>query len=340
MKKFGYTLLLLISLTAVSFNQPALAADDFIKLTFLGTGAPRPSAARYGPSILVEAGPHKILVDAGSGMRERLFYAGGYEYLTQVDHVLVTHLHFDHTISIPGLWLSGWLYGRRTPFLVQGPAGTKEMMTHLKKAYAWDIEYRDLVGVPLKGVELEVDDVTPGIVFNKDGVKIRAFEVEHMPINLKTGKLLGLRGQTLGYRIDYGSRSVLFSGDTRTTKNSQILKYGKGVDVLIHEVQVPSPGDSKEAKLANVSLSVHTTPEQVGYVFSQTRPKLGVYSHIIPPDVAAAQLEKMTRPYYSGAMKVAEDLMIMTIGEEITFGVAEDRSHEAFEKSKVLNTAK
>ncbi len=47
------------------------AVEDTIKLTFLGTGAPRPSLNRYGPSILVEAGDHRLLVDAGPGMRER-----------------------------------------------------------------------------------------------------------------------------------------------------------------------------------------------------------------------------------------------------------------------------
>ena len=55
----------------------AIADEDEIKLTFLGTGAPRPSHERYGPAILVEAGDYKIMVDAGPGMRERLFQAGG-----------------------------------------------------------------------------------------------------------------------------------------------------------------------------------------------------------------------------------------------------------------------
>lgn len=34
-----------------------------IELTFLGTGAPRPSPDRYGASILVEAGDRKVLID-------------------------------------------------------------------------------------------------------------------------------------------------------------------------------------------------------------------------------------------------------------------------------------
>ena len=72
-----------------------ILSEDRIKLTFLGTGAPRPSLTRYGPSILVEAGNQKLLVDAGPGMRERLFEAGGFELLTDIDLIILTHLHYS-----------------------------------------------------------------------------------------------------------------------------------------------------------------------------------------------------------------------------------------------------
>ncbi len=335
---FPSIIFLLGSLVTIAGPQAdALASDEnSIVLTFLGTGAPRPSLDRYGPAILVEAGKHRIIVDAGSGMRERLFQAGGFKMLTGVDTILVTHLHFDHTISIPGFWLSGWLYGRRVPMKVYGPVGTVAMMKHFEKAYQWDIDYRAIVGVPLQGSELQAVNVGPGVFFNQDGLKITAFEVEHMPIDIRTGERLPFRGQTLGFRIDYRGRSVVFSGDTRSTPTSHLLKVGKGVDVLIHEVQVPSPGESKEAKLANVSLSVHSTPAQAAYIFSQTRPAMAVYSHIIPPDMTAEELMTATRPGYDGPLTVAHDLMKMTIGDEITITQVKVIKNEIFENSQVI----
>lgn len=322
--------------TSLLVADLSIAADnDEIKLTFLGTGAPRPSHDRYGPAILVEAGDYKIMVDAGPGMRERLFQAGGFEMLTTVDHLLITHLHFDHTISAPGLWLTGWLFGRKVPMNVYGPIGTATMMANFQTAYDWDIRYRTIVGVHKEGSELIAKDVGPGVFFDKDGLKITAFNVEHMPINTETGELLGLEGATLGYRIDYRGRSVLFSGDTRSTPSSKIIPMGKGVDVLIHETQVPAPGDSPEAKLANVSLSVHSTPAQVAYVFNQTQPRLGVYSHIIPPEIGADELLPMTD--YSGEMLVAEDLMTLTIGDEITVGRAEGGGTDIFTEADVVD---
>ena len=328
--QLAFTLLFSLTVYAVESN------DADIVLTFLGTGAPRPSLERYGPSILVEAGEKKLIVDAGSGMRERLFETGGFELLTTVDTFLITHLHFDHTISVPGLWLSGWLYGRRVPMHVFGPKGTSEMMSQLQKAYQWDIDYRGIVGVPLKGVELISMDVEPGVFYEQDGLKITAFPVEHMPVDFRTGEKLAFRGATLGYRIDYRGRSVLFSGDTRSTRDSSIIRHGKDVDVLIHEVQVPSPGNSKEAKLANVSLPVHSTPEQASYVFAQTRPRLAVYSHIIPPGTTRRSLLDASRPFYSGEMEVAHDLMTISIGREIRISKVKKGEIKSFENSEVL----
>ena len=332
---FRRTLHLLTSLLILQFAHVASAADDSISLTFLGTGAPRPSLDRYGPSILVEAGSQRLLVDAGPGMRERLFQAGGFELLTDINLILITHLHFDHTISVPGLWLSGWLFGRKSPMTVYGPEGTSNMMNNFEAAYAWDINYREAVGVHEQGSDLIAYDIEPGVFYEKNGLKITAFNVEHMPIDMNTGDLLGMEGSTLGFRIDYKGRSVVFSGDTRSTASSNIIQHSMDADVLIHEVQMPDPGNSPEAQLANVSLSVHSTPAQVAAIFEQTRPRLGVYSHIIPPELTSDQLLNATD--YDGPLLVAEDLMTLTIGDEIVVGIAGGAGTNIFTEADVVD---
>lgn len=109
----------------------------------------------------------------------------------------------------------------------------------------------------------------------------------------------------------------------------------KGVDVLIHETQIPYPGDSKEAKLANVSMIVHSSPEQVAHVFNETRPRLGIYHHIIPPETTRDELLGMTD--YDGRMEVAEDLMTLMIGDEITIGMAERMDSQTFLESDAVD---
>jgi ribonuclease Z len=329
------TLYLLTSLLILQFAHIASAAEDSISLTFLGTGAPRPSLDRYGPSILVEAGSQRLLVDAGPGMRERLFQTGGFELLTDINLILLTHLHFDHTISVPGLWLSGWLFGRKSPMTVYGPEGTANMMHNFEAAYAWDIEYRETVGVHEEGSDLIAYDIEPGVFYEKDGLKITAFNVEHMLIDMNTGDLLGMKGSTLGFRIDYNGRSVVFSGDTRSTEFSNIIEHAMDADVLIHEVQMPALGNSPEAQLANVSLSVHSTPAQVAAIFERTQPRLGVYSHIIPPELTSEQLLNATD--YDGPLLVAEDLMTLTIGDEIVVGIAGESGTNIFTEADVVD---
>ena len=311
------------------------AQEYDIKLTFLGTGAPRPSPKRYGPSILLEAGETKLLVDAGPGMRQRVFQAGGFELLTDIDTVLITHLHFDHTIDLPNLWLTGWLFGRKKNMRVYGPEGTEEFMGNFEKAFDWDLRYRYLTNVHVEGSDLITTDIEPGVFYNQNGLKITAFDVAHLPLDPETEELLGLEGATFGYRVDYKGRSVVFSGDTRSLPGSKIIEISKGVDVLIHETQIPYPGDSKEAKLANVSMIVHSSPEQVAYVFNETQPRLGIYHHIIPPETTRDELLGMTD--YDGRMEVAEDLMTLMIGDEITIGMAERMDGQTFLESDAVD---
>jgi ribonuclease Z len=116
---------------------------DF-KVTLLGTGTPHPTMKRFGPSILVQAGGKTLLFDCGRGVTQRLFQIK--VPFGKVDHVFLTHLHSDHVIGVPDLWLTGWLGApfarRKGPFRITGPEGTAEMMANLEKAFAWDIKTR------------------------------------------------------------------------------------------------------------------------------------------------------------------------------------------------------
>ena len=87
------------------------ASAQDIRVTLLGTGTPAPVMNRFGPSILVEAGEQKFLFDAGRGAMQRLTQIRvGWKDVTGV---FLTHLHSDHVVGFPDLWLTGWLFGER-----------------------------------------------------------------------------------------------------------------------------------------------------------------------------------------------------------------------------------
>jgi ribonuclease Z len=286
---------------------PAVAQGQEIKVTLLGTGCPPPVMHRFGPSTLVEAGEQKLLFDAGRGALQRLTQLK--VRWQDVQGVFLTHLHSDHVVGFPDLWLTGWLVGtgRNVPLQVWGPRGTKKMMSHLEQAYEYDIRIRlyDDRAAP-DGVVLLAEDISEGVVYDKGGVKVTAFEVDHTPIK-----------PAFGYRIDYAGRSVVLSGDTRVSEN--LIRYAQGVDVLVHEVAAPetfqragTPPERAKSVIAH-----YVTPEQAGEVFARAKPKLAVYSHIVLPTATEQDLIPPTRKTYTGPLELGEDLMVIAVGEKI-----------------------
>jgi ribonuclease Z len=287
------------------------AKSDF-SVTLLGTGMPVPHPNRFGPATLVQAGGQKLLFDAGRGATIRLFQLR--VPLREVGPLFLTHFHSDHTAGIPDVWLSGWLGGpwarRTTPFGVVGPTGTKDLMANLERAYAADIKIRMAdEKYPAEGVRVIAEEFTGGgVVYDKNGVRVTAFEVDH-------GDLIK---PAYGYRVDYDGRSVVISGDTRFDKN--VVKYGTGADLLIHEVAAVRPELLKDVLVQRV-MAHHTSPQEAGRVFHLAQPKLAVYTHLVLlsrpaiPAVTPEELVTQTRETYDGPLVVGEDLMTFKIGK-------------------------
>lgn len=287
---------------------PATSEGQEIRVTLLGTGCPPPVMNRFGPSTLVEAGNQRLLFDAGRGALQRLTALN--VRWQDVQGVFLTHLHSDHVVGFPDLWLTGWLIvpGRDVPLRVWGPAGTTRMMSHLEQAYDEDIRIRlTHERVSRDGVVLRVQDIREGVVFNEGGVKVTAFEVDHAPVK-----------PAFGYRVEYAGRVVVLSGDTRASSN--LVRYAQHADLLIHEVFAPDTLQRAgvEPDRAARIVDYHATPQQAGEVFARAKPKLAVYSHICMPTAADQDLVASTRSIYDGPLEVGEDLMVIEVGERIT----------------------
>jgi ribonuclease Z len=280
-------------------RQPA------IKVTLLGTASGPPvRVGRAGISTLIEANGERFLFDAGYGSMERLVEAG--LPMDAVSRLFLTHLHSDHLADLPALMLLPWSAPseRDVPLEIWGPAGTTDMLQHLKQAFAFDIHVRRDLDEKLspKGIEVIGHDIREGTAYEQNHVKITAFLVDHGPVK-----------PAFGYRLDYAGRSVAISGDTRPSDN--LVAFSKGVDVLIHETVddvslrklVPSE------RLFEAIVAHHTTPEQAADIFRRVGPRLAVFSHA----QGGTAVVDRTRRSYTGRVEMGEDLMVIEIGDEV-----------------------
>ena len=278
-----------------------------IRVTLLGTGTPFPRRGQAAAGMFVEAGPHKMLLDAGPGTPAN--FTSLEIPFDDVDKVFFTHHHVDHIGGLDQFWIGGWTYGRRRPLRVWGPPGTADIVGHLREIYAWDIETRRRVFDTLQGSEIEAVDYGEGVIWEEDGIRVTAFEVVHTPPH-----------NTFGLRIDHAGRSFVFSGDTK--KCDALIERARGVDLLVHEafppVEVYADKAGRPVELASIiAEQIHTAPREVGEVLAETRPRLGVIYHMYNNDDVIGPALAQVREGYDGRVEIGYDLMVIDIADEV-----------------------
>ena len=70
-----------------------------MKLHIVGSGCPQPTPNWCGSSFVLETPTERVMVDCGPGTTYKLARLG--MKATQIDHLFLTHHHFDHNVDFP-----------------------------------------------------------------------------------------------------------------------------------------------------------------------------------------------------------------------------------------------
>ena len=267
-----------------------------LSIILLGTGTPLPNKDRACASTLVLAGDKAFLVDTGRGFLTRFADTG----LRDVDAVFITHYHSDHFGELGEFLVTRTIWGASKPLTVFGPPGLKDVTGGVIAAYALDNKYRKAHHQDKwseDAMKVVATESGPGVVYEKDGVKVTMFEVDHAPVK-----------PAMAYRFDYKGQVVVISGDTK--KNQAMVDMAKNADILVHEVvnkQMTEIGqrmvDARMQEMATEMLQYHTTTEEVAEIARDANVKKLVLTHFAPSLPENAAMEAMFIRGMSGIYK-------------------------------------
>lgn len=285
--------------------QAAAAPEPRTRVVLLGTGTPNADPDRQGPATAIIVDDRAYLVDAGTGIVRRAAQAArdlgiGALRPSQLDRVFITHLHSDHTLGLPDLLLTPWVLDRVAPLEVWGPPGSARMLRLIGEAWSEDIAIRTDGLEPHDanpdGYESVVHEVTPGLVYQDDLVKVYAFQVKH-----------GSWQYAYAYRFEGPDRTIVISGDTSPT--DAIVEACNGCDVLVHEVYSAERFQGRPSAWQRYHSSFHTSTVELAGLAQRAQPKLLVLYHQLFWGIDGDGLVREIRAAgYAGPVRSGRDL--------------------------------
>ncbi|MGI9533911.1 MAG: guanitoxin biosynthesis MBL fold metallo-hydrolase GntH [Thermodesulfobacteriota bacterium] len=286
---------------------------DEVRVTFMGSTY-YPNQSQSGMSIFVELGNgDNFVFDLGIGSLRN--YNSFSIPLNVIDKVFITHLHMDHISDLPYFMIFRGIQGGWTPIHIYGPSGSEPQygtayyVENMMKMTAWHQDSFNAwpIGEGYDPVVHEFNYMNEGgVIYNKDGVQIKHWPTSHT----KDG--------ASSYRLDWKGRSICFTGDNRP--NSLTIKYCKGVDMLISEVQTAAVSLSSMAlgmppAMAAYTIDTSHTPAYgLGYICKKAKPKVCVATHYSYDDVFNNETVAEIREHWKGAFAFgAPDLVTFNI---------------------------
>ena len=256
MRYFLVVLLLLGAPKSLAL-EPPYCGDEGVWIQILGAGSLEFGNPRAAPSYLVWIDNRaRLMIDAGAGAALRFDESGA--AFTDLDALVLSHLHLEHTGDLANLLAASRDADRTGLFPLFGPAGengekaTRDYINRLIGSKGAFNELSDLLKFKSStGYKVSVRDV-PAVgrrrwsQFSSEHFKLSAVPVHHGGI------------PSLAWRVDIGEQSVVFAGDLNNQKDT-LSAFAANADALIisHVLPDHARGTDRET---------HLTPSQIGRI--------------------------------------------------------------------------
>jgi len=290
---------------------------DKMHIILFGSGGPLNNTKRVASSIGVIAAGEFILVDVGPGSYRNVdVMRMPVSYLSAI---FLTHFHSDHIGDLGEANMSSWANGRAKALEIYGPEGVEKVVNGFIMAYELDTGYRiahhgaDTVipeaGTPISKTISISDPNEAELFFDRNGLKVYAFEVDHSPVN-----------PAVGYRFEYKGNVVVITGDTKKTE--KLVKFCADADILFCEAisfdmlntMISSPANLPERmiKILKDIQDYHMSPVIAASLAKEANVKKIVYVHVTPPLLTSNIEENYllgVREIFDGEVVLGQDNM-------------------------------
>ena len=203
------------------------ADDNKLDIFFCGSGSPLSLAPEGAQCIAFIIGTDVYIIDSGQNSSVKLNRAFPPQHIKAV---FLSHAHSDHMADLDELNFMRWVTGDTDPLNVYGSSEILNVVNGLNLAYQNDENYRvdhhgeDFISRKNRFMIPNVHQPTngPQIIFVDENIMVESFLVDHFPVK-----------EAIGFRITFGDKIIIVSGDTEITDN--VFSLVDGADILIHD---------------------------------------------------------------------------------------------------------
>ena len=296
-----------------------------ICLTFLGTGAAVPTPDRSLPAVLLSRGNEQFMFDCGEGVQRQIMKAK--TGLHKPLRILITHMHGDHVLGLPGLLQTMALMDRKRQVDIYGPVGITKFITCLRETLQFNLTFQvNIYEIQKPCIVCDEPEYFIETQHNNHAVNGFCYAFVEKPrpgrFNPKKARALGVPEGSAWSALQHGSeyilpngqtvkpsdvagpkrrgRKVVYTGDTKPYV--EFAQFALDADVVIHEATL----EDELAEKAGVD--GHSTPSQAAIAAKSANAKQLLLTHISARYIDTTILLSQAQKIFPNT-KVAEDFL-------------------------------